>query len=274
MVSHNMCVILDIESFNHLKKDCDDDPSKLIIGLVGIKYLGKEKFDFFEKENLNELEVILSNANLIIGYNLVGHNGLDYKMLQNYGFNTKKLLSKTYDIMTVLIRTFGSFKGMSLDNILKSTFDISKKKSKKANYKLIQSGQIDKVKKNLKHELTMIEKLFLRITSGSSINFMTSWHLLDEHELPFYNGFPIENEEIVEPLDVPIAGMRLQIKDTFNDIVFCKSCNKSWKVKSICYYGDTMSQKIYCPHCNNYLIEVRTNIFGEEIGIIENTVTM
>jgi hypothetical protein len=35
-------VILDIEPINHLQHDCGGDYSKLLIGLAGIKYLGKD----------------------------------------------------------------------------------------------------------------------------------------------------------------------------------------------------------------------------------------
>jgi hypothetical protein len=263
-------VILDIESKNHLQKECGGDPSKLLIGLAGVKYVGEDKFEFFDESNLDELKNLLENAELIIGFNLVGHNGLDYKMLENHGINIEPLLAKTYDIMTVLIRTFGSFKGLSLDNIARNTFDIPKKKSKGANYKLIQSGQIEEVKINLKHELEVIEKLFLRITGGGLINFETSWRLIDEHELPFLNGFPQIGEEIVEPYDFPFAGMRLQIKEIFDKVVECKKCKRSWRIKSICYYGDTMSEKVYCPNCGNILTEVRTSLFGEPISILES----
>jgi hypothetical protein len=216
-----------------------------------------------------ELENYLDKSILIIGYNLVGHNGLDYKMLRNYGINTNSFMKKTYDIMTVLIRTFGSYKGLSLDNIVQNTFNICKKKNKKANYKLIQNGQIEVVKINLRHELELLEKLFLRITSGGLVKFKTSSGLIDEHELPFFEGLPQIKEDVIEPYDFPVGGMRLQIKENIDKIVRCKKCNKYWQIKSVCYYGDTMSEKVFCPHCSNYLIELRSNLFGEQISIIE-----
>lgn len=262
-------VILDIESKNHLQNDCGGNPLNLLIGLVGVKYLGEDRFKFFEEDNLNELKHILENAGLIIGFNLVGHNGIDYKMLQNHGFNIEPLLPKTYDIMTVLIRAFGSFKGLSLDNIAKNTFKTPKKKSKKANYRLIQCGHIEEVKSNLAHELKIIENLYLRITEGGLINFKTSWGLVDEHELPLFDGFPEIGEEVEEPYDFPMGGMRLQIKEVFDKAVKCEKCEKSWQIKSICYYGDTMSTPVLCPNCRNFLVKVRTSLFGEETRVIE-----
>jgi hypothetical protein len=266
---HETTVILDIESKKHLHNDCAGDFSRLQIGLAGIKYLREDKFEFFLEDNLRELNHVLENASRIIGFNLVGYNGLDYKMLQNYGIKTEPLLSKTYDIMTVLLRVFGSFKGLSLDNIVRKTFNIPKKKGKKANYKLIQSRKIEEVKINLKHELELIEKLFIRIAEGGVINFETRLGLVDEHELTFFNGFPTKIEEIVDPYDFPVGGMRLQIKDIINEVIKCKKCKTSWQIRSLCYYGDTISEKIHCPRCNNLLMEVRTNLLGEPISILE-----
>jgi len=263
-------IILDIESRNHLEKDCGGDVSKLKIGIVGIKFFGEDKFLFFDESNIDELENILLDVDEIIGFNLVGHNGLDYKMLENYGICVELLIPKTFDLMTVMIRTFGSYKGLSLDNIAEYTFGIKKKNTKKANYKLIQSKQIEKVKDNLKHELRIIEMLYLSVVNGGVVRFRTSLGLIDEHELPPLGGiFPEIGEEIIEPYDLPAGGMRLQIKDKFEDVVRCEKCKKYWRIKSVCYYGDTMHQKIYCPKCGNFLSEIKANMFGEQTKISE-----
>lgn len=129
-------IILDVEPRNHLQKDCGGDISKLEIGLVGVKIFEKNKFLFFNEKNLHELEELLESADEIIGFNLVGHNGLDYTMLENHGICTEDKIYKTFDLMTLMIRTFGSYEGMSLGNIAEHTFGVKKKKSKKANYKL------------------------------------------------------------------------------------------------------------------------------------------
>ncbi len=263
-------IILDIESRNHLEKDCGGDVSKLKIGIAGIKFFGQDKFLFFDESNIDELENILLDVDEIIGFNLVGHNGLDYKMLENYRICVEPLIPKTFDLMTVMIRTFGSYKGLSLDNIAENTFGINKKNTKKATYKLIQSKQIEKVKDNLKHELRIIEMLYLIVVNGGVMRFRTSLGLIDEHELPPLAGiFPEIGEEIIEPYDFPVGGMRLQIKDKFEDVVRCEKCKKHWRIKSICYYGDTMPQKLYCPKCGNFLIEVRASMFGEQTKISE-----
>lgn len=180
------------------------------------------------------------------------------------------LIPKTFDLMTVMIRTFGSYKGLSLDNIAEYTFGIKKKNTKKANYKLIQSKQIEKVKGNLKHELRIIEMLYLSVVNGYVVRFRTSLGLIDEHELlPLGGIFPEIGEEIIEPYDLPAGGMRLQIKDKFEDVVRCEKCKKYWRIKSVYYYGDTMPQKIYCPKCGNFLSEVKANMFGEQVKISE-----
>lgn len=261
-------IILDIESRNHLEKDCGGDVSKLKIGIVGIKFFGEDKFLFFDESNIDELENILLDVDEIIGFNLVGHNGLDYKMLENYGICVELLIQKTFDLMTAMIRTFGSYKGLSLDNIAEYTFAIKKKNTKKANYKLIQSKQIEKVKDNLKHELRIIEMLYLSVVNGCVVRFRTSLGLIDEHELPPFGGiFPEIGEEIIEPYDLPAGGIRLQIKDKFEDVVRCEKCKKYWRIKSVCYYGDTMPLKTYCPKCRNFLCEVKANMFGEQTKI-------
>lgn len=256
-------IILDIESKNHLKKDCGGDVSKLKIGLVGVKIFGQDKFLFFDEKNLDKLGELLDSADEIIGFNLVGHNGLDYAMLENYGIFTEDMIYKTFDLMTSMIRAFGSYEGMSLDNIAEHTWGIKKKKSKKANYKLLQSGQLDKVKENLKQELRIIEKLYLAVETNESVRFKTPWGLVDEHILPPLGGFyPESGEEVIQPYDFPVAGMRLQIKEKSEEVIKCSKCKKNWKVESICYYGDTMSEEEYCPNCGAFLTKVRSSLLG------------
>jgi hypothetical protein len=231
-------IIFDIEPRNHLEKDCGGDVSKLKIGIAGIKFFKKDKFSFFDETNIDELEDVLLYTNGIVGFNLVGHNGLDYKMLENYGICVELLYPKTFDLMTVMIRAFGSYKGLSLDNIAENTFGVKKKNTKKANYKLIQSKQIEKVKDNLKHELTIIEMLYLTVINGGIVRFKTPLGLIDEHELPPFAGiFPEIKEEICDPYDLPGVGIRLQIKDKFEDVVRCEKCKKHWRIKSVCYYS-------------------------------------
>jgi hypothetical protein len=263
-------IILDVESRNHLQKDCGGDLSQLRIGLAGVKVLGKDKFLFFDDSNINQLERVLLETSQIIGFNLVGHNGLDYKMLENHGVAVDKMIPKTYDLMTSLIRSFGSYKGLSLDNIAEHTFGIRAKISKKANYRLIQDNQFEQVKANLKSELTIIERLYLRMVQGKIVRFKTSWGAIDQHELHPFAGFhPEAGEDIIDPYDFPFAGMRLQIKDRSDEIVLCKQCTKRWRIISICYYGDTMPQDVYCPNCNSFLIEVRSSLLGEPVKISE-----
>lgn len=261
-------IILDIEARNHLQKDCGGDVSELRVGLAGVKALGKNEFLFFDEVSLDRLERILLGANQIIGFNLVGHDGLDYKMLENYGIDVDEMIPKTYDLMTALIRSFGSYEGLSLDNIARHTFGIRRKTSRKANYRLIQSNRIEEVKANLKNELRIIEKLYFWVAQGKIVRFKTSWGLVDQHELPPFAGFrPEAGEDIIAPYDFPFAGMRLQIKDRTDDIILCKQCNKRWRITSVCYYGDTMAEDVYCPNCNNFLVEVRSSLLGEPVRI-------
>lgn len=261
-------LIFDIETRNHLEKDCGGDISKLKLGLAGIKILGENEFLFFDESNINELEKILFEADEIIGFNLVGHNGLDYKILENYGICIESLIPKTFDLMTVMIRAFGSYKNMNLNNISEYTLGIKKKKSKKSNYKLIQNKQLDKVKENLKHELAIIECLFIIVLNGGLVRFRTPSGFIDEHELPPLGGiFPEFGEEILEPYDLPVVGMRLQIKDKFEEVVKCNKCNLYWRITSVSYYGDTMPEKIYCPNCEKFLIQVKANLLGEQTKI-------
>lgn len=263
-------IILDIESRNHLQKDCGGDVTKLRMGLAGVKALGKDEFLFFDESNISQLERVLLEVGQIVGFNLVGHNGLDYKMLENYGIAVDNMIPKTYDLMTSLIRSFGSYEGLSLDNIAEHTFGIRAKIHKKANYRLIQDNQLEEVKANLKNELNIIEKLYFRMVQGEIVRFKTSWGLIDQHELPPLAGFhPEAGEDIIKPYDFPFAGMRLQIKDRSDEIVLCRQCAKRWRIISTCYYGDTGPENVYCPNCNNFLVEVRSSLLGEPVKISE-----
>lgn len=261
-------IIFDTEPSNHLHKDCGGDVSKLKLGLAGIKFLEKNKFEFYSDSHIGKLEDKLLCAEYIIGFNLIGHNGLDYKILKNYGVEIEPFTKKTYDLMTAMVRTFGSYQNMSLDNIIRNTFGIKKKYSSKPNYKLLQNGKIKKVTQNLRHELKAIEQLFLHICKDKPIRFETSMGLIDEHEISFFAGFyPEFGEEITEPYDLPIGGMRLQIKEIFDEVIKCSRCKRVWRIKSVSYYGDTLSQKVNCPICKNFLVEVNTNLLGGEVEV-------
>lgn len=261
-------IIFDTEPINHLHKDCGGDVSKLKLGLAGIKFLQENKFEFYEGSCIGKLRDKLLFAEYIIGFNLIGHNGLDYKILENHGMDIKPLFKKTYDLMTAMVRTFGSYQDMSLDNIINNTFGIRKKHSNKANYKLLRSGRIDEVKQNLQHELKVIEKLFLHICKEEPIQFETSMGLIDKHEISFFAGFyPEFGEGITKPYDFPIGGMRLQIKEMFDEVIKCNKCKRVWRIKSVSYYGDTLSQKVNCPVCTNFLIEVNTSLLGGEVEV-------
>lgn len=272
-----LLIIMDVESSNHLKNDCDGDVTKLKIGLVGIKDVPEKHYYFFNEDEINELSEILNHSEIIVGYNLVGHNGLDYKILENYGINTSILNEKTLDLMTTMIRAFGSYKSMSLANFAEHTFNIKKKKSKKANYKLIQNSQFDQVRENLIHELDIIEMLLVRIIDGGIVRFKTYAGLIDEHELPPMGGFyPVYEEDLVDPYELPIAGIQMQIKRRYNFDMECSNCKKNWNIKSVSYFGDSSTDKVLCPNCRKYLTDVGSNLMGSmpevtEIKSNENT---
>ena len=129
----SVTIILDVEPGNHLKKDCEGDASQLRLGLIGVKIFGKEEYRFFDETNLEDLRTLLLGADDIVGFNLVGHNGLDYQILSNCSIPTEFLVPKTFDIMSAMIRAFGSFEGFSLDNLAEHTLKMKKKKTKAAN---------------------------------------------------------------------------------------------------------------------------------------------
>jgi hypothetical protein len=265
-------IILDVESSNHLKKDCYGDYTKLRLGYTGIKHFGKESYKFFKENDVEELKIFLYNTGLIIGFNLVGFNGLDYKILENDGIKLELLMSKTYDIMSLLIRTFGSYNYMDLNNVAFHTLGVKKKKHKKSIYKMIQAGNYNKVEENVKNELTIIESIFRVIREGGIIKFKTPAGLIDEHEMLESDGFfPEYDEEQIAPYDFPLAGMRLPIKNRYDFIEKCKNCNKLWRIRSISYYGDTMQVKVFCPKCNGFLTKTNSNALGRDIIIEEKT---
>lgn len=263
-----MKVVLDIESSNHLKRECNGDVTKLKIGIAGIKVLSKNEYYFFNETNIADIEGFLLEADEIIGYNLMSAGGLDYPMLKNYHIAVDLFKNKTYDLMELMIESFGHYSNFSLNNIITHTLRVEKKKYKQSNYKLIRNGKIEKVKENLKHELEIIEMLYLHLEDGGLLRFQTPGGLIEEHEVPFLMGyFPDENKELIENYDMPLTGMRLQIKEVFKDIVKCKKCHSNWRIQSICYFGDTMSEDVFCPNCKELLINVRTSFMGPDIKI-------
>lgn len=189
-------------------------------------------------------------------------------MLKNYGIAIEAFKDNTYDIMELLIESFGHYSNFSLENVAKNTLGIEKKRHRQANYKLIRNGNIDKVKENLKLELEIIEKLYCHLKKGGILQFETPSGLVDEHEIPFLMGYsPSENKALIENCDMPFTGMRLQIKAVVNEVIQCNSCKAKWRVKAVCYYGDTVGKDVLCPNCKQILTNVRTSFFGPLVDI-------
>lgn len=259
-------VILDIESKNHLKKDCRGDFSKLEFGLAGIKAFKKDSFKFFGSKDLKKLENLLNNSRLIVGYNLVQSGGIDFQMLENSGIPTNRWLSKTYDLMSTMVRSFGSFEEMSLDNISKKTLKKNKKHGKTANYKLLQQGNVETVKQRLKNELKIIEELFIKVFEGHIIDFDLKNSIHPGFELNPLLGFePDFEEEIIESQDRPWG--RTEIKRKIDEIRICKNCKSKWRVRSVSYYGDTTHEEIFCPECKASLGEVSSSHIGPLVSL-------
>ena len=265
-------IVFDVEARNHLEKECQGDVTKLRIGVAGVKFFRGDEYRFFEESQIQELARVLAEARFIIGFNLVGHNGFDYVMLENNGIDVQNLMPKTYDIMTVLIRSFGSYSDMSLDNIACHTLGITKPKIKKGKYKLVQAGRIDEVCSSLKEELRIIETLFLHIMEGREIRFKTPAGIIDEHLLPPFDAVPRKGEDVIKPYDMPLAGMRLQIKSVYDQVISCKKCARCWRVTATCYFGDTTSEDIFCQSCGAFLVRVRTSLKGPSISLVSRTV--
>jgi len=255
-------LILDIESSNHLHKECDGDVSLLRIGVAGVKVVDEETYRFFTEDTIHEIEALLLEADEIIGFNLVSSGGLDYQMLRNHDVAVEFFSENTFDIMEIFIESFGNFSYFSLENIAEHTLGLPKKKRKNSNYKLIRNGHIDKVKDNLKHELGVIEKLYLHLLKGGQARFKTPGGLVNEHDVNFLLGYnPESKKELCDNYDF-IGSIRLQLKDTFDEIVMCEKCESRWRIKSSSYFGDTMKDDVHCGSCGTFLVTVPSNFSG------------
>lgn len=261
-----MEIIFDIETSNHLQKDCNGDKKLLRLGLAGVLPLEGNKALFFTEENLKQLADLLKSSAGIIGFNLTG--GFDYTVLENYKIRTKMLRKKTIDLMPSLIKTFGSYKNLDLDNIAEHTLGKTKMKVK-ARYKLVKSDP-DRLKLVLEDELKLIRELYRHIVSERPISFKNKTGFIDEHEVYLSEGVDCPpKEDMVDHYEFPFAGMTLEIKEEFKKVVKCGKCKRKWSITSRSYYGDTMREKVKCPNCGNEVVEVPSSLMGPNPQITE-----
>lgn len=113
-------LVLDLETKDIFKKPNQRDYKSLKISVVGIYIYNENKYITFTEEELTNLEKILNNTDILIGFNI---KRFDIPILEEYmPFNFPNIY--ILDIMEDVIRTC-SFR-VSLNNIARTTLGKSK----------------------------------------------------------------------------------------------------------------------------------------------------
>ncbi len=137
-----------------------DNYKNIKIAELGI--LHNDEYKTFEEDNINELtnELFDSKTELVVGFNIFM---FDYEILKYY-FSEDIMLSlrkNSFDIMLEFNKFTGKAGWVSLNDISRRNFDMTKTEDSAKIPEIWRSGEKEKVKQYLLNDLKMTEKFYL-----------------------------------------------------------------------------------------------------------------
>jgi hypothetical protein len=158
-----MILILDIETQELIPQD--HDLTNLRISFAGVKY--GESVQIFAEQELDKLFVLMDNAELIVGHNLLL---FDYKILQRYAsFDIMRYKEKTFDLFHLILRK--TDRRVSLNDLAQRNLGIEKLGDGKDAPKLFINGQLAELKQYLMQDLEITYRLFLHIQEYGMLKY-------------------------------------------------------------------------------------------------------
>ena len=149
-------IVLDIET----KKGFDEvggrsNLTELGVSLVGIYRYREEKYEAYEEPELGKLEPVLSQADLVIGFNI---RRFDFPVLQPYFKNLKLADLPLFDLLEDIEKILGH--RVSLDSIAQSTLGEGKSGSGLDALRFYQTGEIEKLKKYCLDDVRLTKEVY------------------------------------------------------------------------------------------------------------------
>lgn len=148
-------IVLDLETQKSFDEVGGRDKNHLLkVSVVGIYSYPKNQYLCFSEEQLYKLGEILSEADQIIGFNIIN---FDYQVLQPYmNFDLSEI--PTLDILTEVEKLIGH--RVKLDNLAQMTLGFGKSGDGLEALKLFRQGRIDELKKYCLQDVQVTKELY------------------------------------------------------------------------------------------------------------------
>jgi DEAD/DEAH box helicase domain-containing protein len=147
-------IVLDVETKKSFDEVGGRNFEQLGISVAGIYRQGSDKYEAYEENQLSQLNQILSEADLVIGFNI---KGFDYVVLQPY---LEIPLSKlpTLDILEDIKTALGH--RVSLNSAAKATLGKEKTGDGLEALRLYKIGEIEKIKKYCLNDVQITKEIY------------------------------------------------------------------------------------------------------------------
>jgi len=163
-------VVIDIET----KKTFDevggrDNMGALGVSVVGVYRYDKDAYETYEENDLGQLQNLLIDSSLIIGFN---HVGFDLPVLQ-YFFSVDVKTLPVFDIMLDMQEKLGHRIG--LDSVASATLGIGKTGSGLDAIKYYREGRMDELKKYCLNDVKVTKDVFEFGIKNSVISYTSKF---------------------------------------------------------------------------------------------------
>lgn len=159
-------LVFDIET----QKSFEEVGGKENLHLLGISVLAaysyrRGKTFVFEEKNLNQFQKMLEETGTLIGFNI---NSFDIPILKRYNFNLSEIVS--LDLMDDIVKGTG-FR-VALDNVAKTTLNVSKSADGLQAIKWFKEGNIENIKKYCVKDVLITKDIYEYGKNNSHILFL------------------------------------------------------------------------------------------------------
>jgi DEAD/DEAH box helicase domain-containing protein len=147
---------------------CEDNYGNIKIAEVGILKYGE--YDTYGESDIDKLLDCLNDASLVVGHNIMK---FDCKVLSHYIEKTDmdKLVKKAFDTMLEFDKFTGKGGWVSLDDLARRNFGMSKTEDSIDIPKMWREGKREEVRKYLLNDLKMTEKVYLHGRKGGKFKY-------------------------------------------------------------------------------------------------------